>query len=177
MEILQDFNFAAFTPYATETNLFVVTFAVVMNKEKWNSLPADVKKVLDDLRREQAEWTGKYVDDHVDEAIKWSKDKYKLQIIKLPASEMAEIPKLTKPMIDDYIKRMNAKGLPGDKIIKGRVPAEGQIREAVQSQIETNRAGAVIHGPGLFEPIHIVYSILAVRIGVKRIYEVPGHGQ
>lgn len=118
MEILKDFNFAAYTPYATETNLFVVTFAVVMNKEKWNSLPADVKKVFDDMRREQADWTGKYVDDHVTEAVKWSKEKYKLQVIKLPASEMAEIPKLTKPMIDDYIKRVSAKGLPGDKIIK-----------------------------------------------------------
>jgi len=118
MEILQDFNFAAYTPYATETNLFVVTFAVVMNKEKWNSLPADVKKIFDDLRREQADWTGKYVDDHVAEAVKWSKEKYKLQLINLPASEKAEIPKLTKPMIDDYVKRISAKGLPGDKIIK-----------------------------------------------------------
>ena len=118
MEILQDFNFAAYTPYATETNLFVVTFAVVMNKEKWNSLPADVKKVLDDLSREQMEWTGKYVDDHVTEAIKWSQEKYKLQLIKLPPAEYAKIPTLTKPMIDDYIKRINAKGLPGDKIIK-----------------------------------------------------------
>ena len=61
MEILKDFNFAAYLPFATEANLFVVSFAVVMNKDKWNSLPADVKKVIDDMRREQAEWTGKYV--------------------------------------------------------------------------------------------------------------------
>ena len=63
-------------PYVTDANLFVVSFAVVMNKDKWNSLPADVKKILDDMRREQAEWTGKYVDDHVQEALKWSKEKY-----------------------------------------------------------------------------------------------------
>ena len=30
---------------------------------------ADVKDVLEQLRREQAEWTGKYVDDHVTEAL------------------------------------------------------------------------------------------------------------
>ena len=119
MEILKDFNFAAYCPYATDTNLFVVTFAVVMNKEKWNAMPADVKKVLDDLKREQAEWTGKYVDDHVQEALAWSKQKYNHQVINLPAAEKAEIPKMVlRPMIDDYIKRMNAKGLPGDKIIK-----------------------------------------------------------
>ena len=54
----------------------------------------------------------------MNDAIKWSKEKYKLEVIKLPAAEMAQIPKLTKPMIDDYIKRVSAKGLPGDKIIK-----------------------------------------------------------
>jgi len=40
-----------------------------MNKDKWNAMPADVKKVFDDLRREQSEWTGKYVDNHVKEAL------------------------------------------------------------------------------------------------------------
>jgi len=117
MEILKDFNFAAYCPYATDTNLFVVTFAVVMNQAKWNSLPADVKKVLDDLRREQAEWTGKYVDDHVKEALEWSKQKYSHQVIQLPASEKAEIPKLVKPMIDDYIKRVTAQGIAGQQVV------------------------------------------------------------
>ncbi|OPY81769.1 MAG: Monocarboxylate 2-oxoacid-binding periplasmic protein precursor [Syntrophorhabdus sp. PtaU1.Bin153] len=118
MEILKDFNFAAYCPYATEANLFVVSFAVVMNKDKWNSLPSDVKKVIDNLRREQAEWTGKYVDDHVKEALAWSKQKYNHQLLELPAGEKAQIPGLVKPMIDDYIKRVTAAGLPGDRIVK-----------------------------------------------------------
>jgi len=118
MEILKDFNFAAYCPYATEANLFVVSFAVVMNKDKWNSLPPDVKKVMDNLRREQAEWTGKYVDDHVKEALAWSKQKYNHQLLELPPAEKAQIPGLVKPMIDDYIKRVTAAGLPGDQIVK-----------------------------------------------------------
>jgi TRAP-type C4-dicarboxylate transport system substrate-binding protein len=118
MEILKDFNFAAYLPYATEANLFVVSFAVVMNKDKWNAMPADVKKVMDDLRREQAEWTGKYVDDHVKESLKWSKEKYNHQLFQFSAADVAEIAKLTKPMIDDYIKKVNAMGLPGEQIVK-----------------------------------------------------------
>ena len=118
MEILKDFNFAAYCPFATEANLFVVTFAVVMNKEKWNALPDDIKKLLDDLRREQALWTGTYVDNHVKEAVAWSKDKYKLQLFELPAGDKAEIPKLLKPMLDEYVKRVSAAGLPGDQILK-----------------------------------------------------------
>ncbi len=116
-EILQDFNFAAYCPYVTEAKLFVVTFYVIMNNDKWNSLPADVKKVMDDLRRDQAEWTGKYVDNHCEESIAWSKKKYQLQVFRLPASETAEIPKMVKPMIDDYLKRVSAQGLPGQQIL------------------------------------------------------------
>lgn len=119
LEVLKDFNYAAYTPYVTMVNLQVVSFAVVMNKEKWNSLPADVKKVFDDMRREQAEWTGKYVDGHVKEALVWSKEKYKdFQIFELPKNEKAELPKLMQPIIDAYIKKANAAGLPGEMIIR-----------------------------------------------------------
>jgi len=118
MEVLKDFNYAAYTANATIANLWVVTFAVVMNKQKWEALPADVKKVFDDLRTEQALWTGKYVDDHVLEALQWSKEKYNLQIFDLPAKEKAEIPKMLTPIISDYVKKVTAAGLPGDQIVK-----------------------------------------------------------
>ena len=63
---------------------------------------------------------GKYVDDHVKEALEWSKQKYNLQVFELPAADKAEIPKLVKPMIDDYAKRVSAPsvGLNGDQILK-----------------------------------------------------------
>ena len=118
MEVLKDFNYAAYTANATIANLWVVTFAVVMNKQKWESLPADVKKVMDGLRTEQAEWTGTYVDNHVLESLKWSKEKYNLQIFELPAKEKAEIPKMLAPLIDGYKKKVTAAGLPGDQIVK-----------------------------------------------------------
>lgn len=119
LEVLKDFNYASYTPDVTMANLFVVSFAVVMNKDKWNSLPNDVKKLLDDMRVEQALWTGRYVDDHVTEAIEWSKKQYKdFQIFEFPGGDKAEIPKLLKPLINAYIKRVGEQGLPGDKIIK-----------------------------------------------------------
>jgi TRAP-type C4-dicarboxylate transport system substrate-binding protein len=117
LEILQDFKFAAYTPYATIANLPVVTFAVVMNKEKWSSLPADVKKVLDDMRREQALWTGTYVDAHVTEALAWSGKNYNHQVFILPAADGETVKGLLKPMADDYIKRVTEQGLPGSQIV------------------------------------------------------------
>jgi TRAP-type transport system periplasmic protein len=118
METLKDFNYAAYTPNATIANLWVVTFSVVMNMDKWNSLPDDVKKVFDDLRLDQTKWTGDYVDGHVKEALDWSKEKYNLQIFNLPPNETAQIPTILKPIIDAYIKRVTEQGLPGEQIVK-----------------------------------------------------------
>jgi TRAP-type C4-dicarboxylate transport system substrate-binding protein len=117
LETLQDFNYAAYCPYATEANLFVVSFAVVMNKAKWESLPADVKKVIDDMRREQAEWTGDYVDRHVKESLAWSKAKYNHQVFQLSGKDRAEITRLVQPMLDEYAQRVEAQGIPGKKIV------------------------------------------------------------
>lgn len=117
MEVLKDMNYAAYCPYATEANLFVVSFAVVMNINKWNSLPADVKKAIDDLRANQAIWTGRYVDDHVKESLAWSKQKYNHQVFQLSGADKKEISRLLQPMVNDYIGKVNAKGLPGQQII------------------------------------------------------------
>ena len=117
LEILQDFKFAAYTPYATIANLPVVSFAVVMNKAKWNSLPPDVKKVIDGLAREQAVWTGQYVDNHVKEALEWSKKNYRHQVITLSAADRKRIQAQLAPMTDAYVKKVGAQGLNGTQII------------------------------------------------------------
>jgi TRAP-type C4-dicarboxylate transport system substrate-binding protein len=117
IEILQDFKFAAYTPNATVVNLPVVSFAVVMNKAKWDSLPADVKKVISDLSREQMVWTGEYVDQHVQEALAWSAKEYKLQQFTLSAADQQQISTLLAPMTDEYIKKVSALGLDGKQIV------------------------------------------------------------
>jgi TRAP-type transport system periplasmic protein len=73
-EVLKDMNYAAYCPYVFKTDLCVTSFAVVMNKAKYDALPADVKQTLDALYREQADWTGAYVDGHVQEALAWAKE-------------------------------------------------------------------------------------------------------
>ena len=117
LEILQDFKFAAYTPYATISNLPVVSFAVVMNKSKWDALPADVKKVLDDLSREQAVWTGQYVDNHVKEALVWSAKEYKHQVVSMAAADQKQIGTLLAPMTEEYIRKVSAQGLNGKQIV------------------------------------------------------------
>ena len=118
LEILQDFKFAAYTPNVTLVDLPVVSFAVVMNKAKWEALPADVQQVMNDLVREQAEWTGAYVDAHVAEALAWSEKEYQLQRFRLPPTEQERIATLLAPLTNEYIRKVSAQGLDGEQIVQ-----------------------------------------------------------
>jgi TRAP-type C4-dicarboxylate transport system substrate-binding protein len=117
LEVLKDMNFAAYCPHATRTDIYVVTFAVVMNKDKWEALPDDVKKVIDDMAREQAQWTGKYVDAHVEEAIVWAAAERNHTMHELTEAEHARIRELMAPMLEEYVARTDKAGLQGQKIL------------------------------------------------------------
>lgn len=117
LEVLKDMNYAAYCPYTVNANLYLVSFAVVMNKKKYDGLPADIKKAIEDLSREQAEWTGAYVDGHVSESIEWAKKTAKHTNKSFTPAEMAEIAKLVKPVLDDYAARVSKKGIDGKALI------------------------------------------------------------
>jgi TRAP-type C4-dicarboxylate transport system substrate-binding protein len=116
-EVLKDMNYAAYCPFVFKTDLCVISFAVVMNKARYEALPADVKQVLDGLYREQAEWTGAYVDGHVQEALTWSKEQHNLTVHEPSAQDFAALRTTTQPLIDDYIARAAAKGVDGRAVI------------------------------------------------------------
>jgi TRAP-type C4-dicarboxylate transport system substrate-binding protein len=118
LEVMKDFKYAEYCRHVTaNVNLFVVSFAVVMNQKKWDSLPADVKKAIDDLSRDQAIWTGKYVDNHVKDSMAWSEKTYNVQVYKLSPKEISRWYTILKPMTDTYTKNVEAKGLPAKAIL------------------------------------------------------------
>lgn len=117
LEAMQDFKYAELCGYITITNAAVYPFAVVMNMDAWNKLPPDVQKVLDDLKVEQAKWTGDYMDAHVLESIAWSKKTHNVEVIQLSEAEKAEWDKLLEPMTAKWIEDAAAKGLPAQAIV------------------------------------------------------------
>jgi len=116
LEVLKDFNFAEYCRYETLTNFQVYPFAVVMNKDKWNALPTDVKKVFDGLRAEQSLWTGEYMDGHVEEALAWSKEKYQIEVISLPKSEQVQALETLSGMVDEWKKNAAKAGVPAEAV-------------------------------------------------------------
>ena len=92
-------------------------FFVVMNNEKWNSLPPGVQKVVEQINREWIEKTGRLW-----EAIDKSGRDYSLkmgnEIIVLPKEEDERWAKAVGPILDDYVASMKEKGLPGEEALK-----------------------------------------------------------
>lgn len=117
LEVLKDLKFAESCRYVTLTQTVIYPFAVVMNLERWNSLPEDVRKVFDELTVEQAQWTGNYMDEHVNESIEWSKAQYGLELISLSDDEAARWNQALQPIVDEWIAEAEAKGLPGKQIV------------------------------------------------------------
>jgi len=117
LEVMKDFKFAELCGYVTMTDAAVYPFAVVMNMDKWNALPKDVQKVLEDLGPEQSVWTGTYMDNHVNESIAWSQETHKVEVIRLSATEKAQWDALLSPMTAQWIEEEKAKGLPSEAIV------------------------------------------------------------
>ncbi|MBW1673697.1 MAG: TRAP transporter substrate-binding protein, partial [Deltaproteobacteria bacterium] len=103
LETLMDFKYAEICKYVTIFNGPVYPFAVVMNMDKWNSLPKDVQDVMDGMGVEQAFWTGNYMDKHVNKSIDWSKKNHNIEITKLTQKELANWNRLLRPLKDKWI--------------------------------------------------------------------------
>ncbi len=90
---------------------------IIMNKEKWDSLPADVKTILDKLNAEWLEKDGKGWDDADVEGREFVM-KRGSKIITLSAEENGRWAEKVKPLLEEYVKNTKAKGLPGDEVLK-----------------------------------------------------------
>jgi len=117
LEVMKDFKFAENCKYVTMTETVLYPFAVVMNKAKFNALPADVQKVMLDLKEEQALWTGTYMDEQIKNAIAWSKESNNVEFISLSADEKAKWDGKLEFITEKWIAGAKEKGLPAQAII------------------------------------------------------------
>lgn len=118
LEVMKDLKFAESCKYVTMTDTVVYPFAVVMNQKKWDGLPADVKKVFEDLMEDQVKWTGNYMDEHIKEAMDWSVNDQKVQVISLSKEEKAAWNAKLEKLTSNWIAEATKNGLPAEAIIQ-----------------------------------------------------------
>jgi TRAP-type transport system periplasmic protein len=117
LEVMKDLKFAEICRYVTMTDTVIYPFAVVMNMDRWQALPPDVQKVMDDLAAEQAEWTGAYMDQHVKEAMDWSVKEHNVDVIRLDAKAKAAWDQKLQFITDQWVADAKAKGFPAEAIV------------------------------------------------------------
>lgn len=117
LEVMKDLKFAEICKHVTMTNTVIYPFAVVMNMDSWKKLPPKVQKVMEDMGAEQAKWTGIYMDNHVTDAVEWSKEKHQVEIYQLPEKELTQWNELLTPITEKWMQEAKEKGLPAKAIV------------------------------------------------------------
>jgi TRAP-type C4-dicarboxylate transport system substrate-binding protein len=107
-------NYLTLTPFLYNQALFLV-----MNNDKWNSIPPDLQKIITDVTEKHYNENWAPFFDNIDiKGMKWLTAKKKVEIINLSAEETAKWVEKLKPLEDTYIKTLNDKGLQGADIMK-----------------------------------------------------------
>ena len=115
------FKLAELLKYGTETDFYTMTMLVSMNKRKWESLPEDVKKIIDETTGMAMSVEAGKVYDETNLPMKQLCLKKGMQAIEFPPEEEAKLEKITLPLREEWVKKMEANGLPGQKILDAAV--------------------------------------------------------
>ena len=106
---------------------YTTSFFVVMNKDKWNSLPPDVQKIIEEIN---AEWVVKHGEAW--EASDMAGIKFFLnqggEIIGVDAKEQARWKQAVAPIVDEYIKENTAKGINAKEVVDFTVKTLNELQ-------------------------------------------------
>jgi TRAP-type C4-dicarboxylate transport system substrate-binding protein len=89
-----------------------------MNTKRYNSLPVDIRKVIDDLSGDYlVDLFAKAQYDINEEGEKFAVEKCHFQYVDLLPGQMARWEEALKPLWDQAATSLDARGLPGKKIL------------------------------------------------------------
>jgi TRAP-type C4-dicarboxylate transport system substrate-binding protein len=109
--------------YHTETDpqartLYTVVFTIAMNPKRYESLPPDLKKVIDDNSgREFSASIGRAWDESAPAGRKFAEARGNV-FYTIPAAELVQWEKALAPLYDDWVNDMNTRGHDGKKLLE-----------------------------------------------------------
>jgi TRAP-type transport system periplasmic protein len=115
-EMLQAMRLAELTKHVTSAEMMYGLNYVAINRKVWDSLPADVRKVMDDLD----EWGQAITLEHLDIAEKESMAFAKTQgtqFNKIDKAELARLYAAAKPVFEKRAADLEARGKAGKKVL------------------------------------------------------------
>lgn len=116
-EIMPPFKFYELIKYVTVADIYTLTFFEVMNKDKYNALPDNLKRVIDENSGLKMSIEAGRAYDMADKPAYELSLKKGIEVYTLPPQERSEWIEAAKPVEADWLKDMEAKGLPGKEVL------------------------------------------------------------
>jgi TRAP-type C4-dicarboxylate transport system substrate-binding protein len=127
IEVLQGYKQAEVTEYSTFFPMgYTEQFYMIMNWDKWNSLPKDLQAAFDAVAEDAVREAGALWQYIQKEGGDYASSKHGHKFLYFSDEESARIIGRLKPIRDDYIKRVTDLGLPGEELANeaGRLMAK-----------------------------------------------------
>jgi TRAP-type C4-dicarboxylate transport system substrate-binding protein len=130
LEAAKGWRLGEVTRYCTAdfSAAYTTSFFVVMNKAKWNSLPADVQKIIREIN---VEWVAKHAaawDASDSEGLVYFLNQGS-QVIGLDTKEAARWKKAVAPVIEEYVQEMKGKGINGQEVVDYTVQTLNSLQQ------------------------------------------------
>lgn len=103
--------------YTSEARFYTQTMAFLMNKKKWNSLPDDVKKIMEEHSGLPLSIECGRVYDEVEMPMKERCLESGMEVVELSEDARSQLEKVTLPIREEWVEEMESKGLPGKKVL------------------------------------------------------------
>jgi TRAP-type transport system periplasmic protein len=118
-DVLKGFKLAEVTKYVTlSPPTYNIIFMKVMNWDTWNALPASVQKIFDEVNEKYVIEYGKLRTDHTVIGLEYAVSEFGHEVIELEPTEFQRWSDLVNPIMDEWVKKADALGLPGQEIIE-----------------------------------------------------------
>ncbi len=117
-DVLRGFRLAEVTKYITKSPpTYNITFMKVMNRNTWDSLPASVQNILNEVNEKYVTEYGKLRTDYTIDGQQYAVEEHGHEVIELDPAEYERWTDLIDPIYENWIEQADASGLPGQEII------------------------------------------------------------
>ena len=114
-----DYKWNDVCPYFSRFYFSCKGLAVIINKDSWSKIPADIQKTFKDLREPAVRYGYEIYDLAGQKRIADMAAKGKVTIIDISAKDLALMQKISEDTLwKEWVKSMDEKGLPGQKTLE-----------------------------------------------------------
>ncbi len=117
-DTLQGFRLAEVLNYVTKSpGAYNIIFMKVMNWDSWNSLPASVQQIFDEVNEKYVIEYGQLRTDYTVLGQQYGVEEHGMEVIELDPDEYQRWVDLIDPIMEEWVEKANTAGLPGQEMV------------------------------------------------------------